>query len=326
MSTTSSSANISATNNSVHTLSASSVQPPPSFAIRDFLKLLAAGVLSGAGVSVVIAGLTLVLANTAKAGTLQKNETVNAISTQALQAPPALLKPVPGGLYMGGGCDRESVDAVERDWRVKIDNNTAEVRVMQTFLMPADGPTVAFFEATLSPKARLIGLIAHTPQKILSGKVLDMDDFTGLSCRELNKFRIHDALILWNDEDTFFTDQIMNLIPNETVVIEYTYSVRTHLQNGLNELTLALSTEEREMFVATKPTLASGTVWVEWLGVKPKRLANTPADMPADVALEESTQGITGLSWFTPLLAPATRLKLSWEMAPPFLNARTANR
>ena len=95
--------------------------------------------------SVVIAGLTLVLANTAKAGTLQKNATVDAISTQALQAPPALLKPVAGGLYIGGGCDQESVVAVERDWRVKIDNYATEVRVMQTFLMPADGPTVAFF-------------------------------------------------------------------------------------------------------------------------------------------------------------------------------------
>ena len=294
MSTTSSSANISAANNSVHTLSASSVQPQPSFALRDFLKLLAAAVLSGAGVSVVIAGLTLVLANTAKAGTLQKNATVDAISTQALQAPPALLKPVAGGLYIGGGCDRESVDAVECDWRVKIDNNTTEVRVRQTFLMPADGPSVAFFEATLPPKAKLIGLITHTPQKVLSGKVLVMADFTGMNRRELNKFRRHDALILWNDEDTFSADQIMNLIPNETVVIEYTYSVSTHLQNELNELTLALSTEEREMFVATKPNLASGTVWVEWLGAKPKRLANTPADMPAVVALEESTQGITG--------------------------------
>lgn len=145
MSTTSSSANISATNNSVHTLPASSVQPQPSFVLRDFLKLLAAAVLSGAGVSVVIASLTLVLANTAKAGTLQKNATVDAISTQALQAPPALLKPVAGGLNIGGACDQESVDAVERDWRVKIDNYANEVRFMQTFLMPAYGPTVAFF-------------------------------------------------------------------------------------------------------------------------------------------------------------------------------------
>ena len=324
MSTTSSAANISATNNSVHTLSASSVPPQPSFAIRDFLKMLAAAVLSGAGVSVVIAGLTLVLANTAEAGTRQKNATVDAISTQALQAPPA--HPVAGGLYIGGGCDRESVDAVERDWRVKIDSNTTEVRVTQTFLMPADGPTVAFFEASLPPNAKLIGLTAHTPQKILSGKVLKMDDIKGMNRHELNKFRRHDALIMWNDEDTFSTDQIMNLISNETVVIEYTYSVSTHLQNGLNELTLALSTEEREMFVAIKPNLASGTVWVEWLSAIPKRLVNTPADMPADVAVEESTQGITGLSWFTPSLAPATRLKLSWEMAPPFLNARIANR
>ena len=47
-----------------------------------------------------------------------------------------------------------------------------------------------------------------------------MNDFTGMNRRELNKFRRHDALILWNDEDTFPADQIMNLIPNETVVIE----------------------------------------------------------------------------------------------------------
>ena len=192
--------------------------------------------------------------------------------------------------------------------------------------MSADGPTVAFFEATLPPKANLIGLIAHTSQKILSGKVLVMNDATGMNGRELNKFRRHDALILWNNEDTFSADQIVNLIANETVAIEFTYSVSTHLQNELNEPTLALSIEEREMFIATKPNLASGTVWVEWLGAKPKRLANTPGDIPAVVPLEESTQGITGLSWFTPSLAPATRLKFSWEMAPPFLNARTANR
>jgi hypothetical protein len=323
MNTISSSANIAATVNSDKAQTASSARP--SFAPRDFLKMLAAAVASGVGVSIVAAGLALALSNSASAEALQKNAvgtaTVKATSTQALQ-------PTVGGLYIGGGCDREPVDAVERDWLVKINANTAEVRVMQTFLMPAEGPTTAFFEATLPPNAKLIALKAHTPEKMLSGKVMALNDFAGMSRRELNKFSRHDALMMWNDEGTLSTDQILNLIPNETVVVEYTYSINIQLKNGLYEFDLALNntdTAENETISANKPNLTSGTVWVEWLGAKPKRLSN----MPIDVTLEESAQGITGLSWFTPSLAPATAtkaIKFGWEMDAPISKTRIANR
>ena len=209
---------------------------------------------------------------------------------------------------------------------MKIDGHTAEVRVMQTFLLPADGPTAAFFEASLPPNAKLIGLKAHAPQKILSGRVLEIGDFTSMNREKLNQLKRHGVLIMWNDEGTFSTDQIINLIPNETVVIEYSYSVSTHVQNGPNELNLTLSAQESEMFVAARPNLASGTVWVEWVGNKPKRLINVHSGMPTDVALEESAQGITGLSWSTPSLAPTTIMKFTWEMDSPFSNPRTANR
>jgi hypothetical protein len=320
MNTISSSANIATTGNSDKAQSASSATP--SFAPRDFLKMLAAAVASGMGVSIVAAGLALALSNSAGAETLQKNAIVKVISTQSLQTAPVALQPTVGGLYIGGGCDREPVDAVERDWLVKINANTAEVRVMQTFLMPAEGPTTAFFEATLPPNAKIIALKAHTPEKILSGKVMAMDDFAGMSRQELSKFSRHDALIMWNDEGTLSTDQIMNLIPNETVVIEYTYSINTQFQNGLNELNLALNASENETISTAKPNLTSGTVWVEWLGAKPMRLT----DMPIDVALEESAQGITGLSWFSPSLAPATAIKFAWEIDAPISKTRTANR
>ncbi len=309
----SSSTDIAATINSDKAHSASSAAP--SFAPRDFLKMLAAAVASGVGASVVVAGLALALSSSAEAEVLPKNAVVKATSAQALQ-------PTVGGLYIGGGCDREPVDAVERDWLVKIDGNTAEVRIMQTYLMPAEGPTTAFFEATLPPSAKLIALKAHTPEKILSGKVLAMDDFAGMSRQEMNKFNRQDALMMWNDEGTISTDQIMNLVPNETVVVEYTYSINTQFQNGLHEFDLALNAVETETFSATKPNLTSGTVWVEWVGAKPKRLN----DMPADVTLEESAQGITGLSWFSPSLAPAAAIKFAWEMAAPISKTRIANR
>ena len=327
MNTISSSAHIAATVNSDNAQTASSARP--SFAPRDFLKMLAAAVASGVGVSIVVAGLALALSNSASAEALQKNAvvtaTVKATSTQALQ-------PTVGGLYIGGGCDRESVDAVERDWLVKIDGHStqmrAEVRVMQTYLMPAEGPTTAFFEATLPPNAKLLALKAHTPEKILSGKVITLNDFAGISRQELNKFSRHDALMMWNDEGTLSTDQIMNLIPNETVVVEYTYSINIQLQNGSHEFDLVLNNAdkaENEMISPNKPNLTSGTVWVEWLDAKPKRLT----DMPIDVTLEESAQGITGLSWFTPSLAPTTAtkaIKFAWEMDAPISKTRIANR
>jgi hypothetical protein len=322
----SSSTDIAATVNSDKAQSASSTRP--SFAARDFLEMLAAAVASGVGVSVVAVGLALALSNSAGAEALQKNAIVKAISAQPQQAAPVALQPTVGGLYIGGGCDREPVDALERDWLVKVDGNTAEVRIMQTFLMPAEGPTTAFFEVTLPPKVKLIALKAHTPEKILSGKVMAMDDFVGMSRQELNKFSRHDTLIMWNDEGTLSTDQIMNLIPNETVVVEYTYSINTQLQNGLHEFDLVLNNAdaaENETISANKPNLTSGTVWVEWIGAKPKHLS----DMPIDVTLEESVQGITGLSWFTPSLTPATAtkaIKFAWEMDAPFSKTRTANR
>jgi hypothetical protein len=326
MNAISTSANVAATVNSDHAQSASSMRP--SFAAQDFLKMLAAAVVSGVGVSVVAAGLALALSSSAGAEALQKNTIVKAISTQSRQAAPVALTPTVGGLYIGGGCDREPVDAVERDWLVKIDGNNAEVRIMQTFLMPAEGPTAAFFEATLPPKAKLIALKAHTPEKILSGKVMAMDDFVGMSRQELNKFSRHDALMMWNDDGTLSTDHIMNLIPNETVVVEYTYSINIQLQNGLHEFDLVLNNAdgaENEVISANKPNLTSGTVWVEWLGAKPIRLS----DMPSDVTLEASAQGITGLSWFTPSLAPATAtkaIKFAWEMDAPISKTRNANR
>ncbi len=313
MNTLSSTTNMAATINANNAQSASSASP--SFAARDFLKMLAAAVASGVGVSVVVAGLALVLSNNAEAEVLQKNAAMNATSTQSPQA-------TVGGLYIGGGCDREPVDAVERDWLVKINGNTAEVRVMQTFLMPADGPTAAFFETILPPHAKLIALKAHTPQKILSGKVMVVDDFAGMSRQELNKFSRHDALVMWNDEGTLSTDQIMNLVPNDTVVVEYTYAINVQHQDGIHEFDLALNTMENETLAAIKPNLTSGTVWVEWVGAKPKHLR----DMPIDVTLEESAQGIAGLSWFTPSLAPAATIKFAWEMGAPFAKTRTANR
>jgi hypothetical protein len=327
MNTISSSADIAATVNSDKAQTASSTRP--SFAPRDFLKMLAAAVASGVGVSIVAAGLALVLSNSASAEALQKNAavtaTVKATSTQALQ-------PTVGGLYIGGGCDREPVDTVERDWLVKIDGHStqmrAEVRVMQTFLMPVDGPTTAFFEVTLPSSAKLIALKAHTPEKILNGKVFALHDFAGMSRQELNKFSRQDALLMWNDNSTVSTDQIMNLIPNETVVIEYTYSISTHLQNGLHEFSLALNAadvDEHNTLSYTKPNLTSGTVWVEWIGTKPTQLTS----VPADVTVEESVQGITGLSWFTPSLASdasTEAIKFAWEINAPFSKTRTANR
>lgn len=310
MNTISSSADIATTVNSDKAQSASSARP--SFAPRDFLKMLAAAVASGVGVSVVVAGLALVLSSSAEAEALQKNAVAKATSTQSLQALSVALQPTVGGLYIGGGCDREPVDAVERDWLVKIDGSTAEVRVMQTFLMPAEGPTTAFFEATLPPNAKLIALKAHTPEKILSGKVMAMDDFAGMSRQALNKFNRHDALMMWNDEGTLSTDQIVNLLPNETVVVEYIYSINTQFQNGLNELVLALNNVENEAIPASKPNLTSGTAWVEWVGTKPMRLTA----MPIEATLEESAQGISGLSWFTPSLdsgLTTKAIRFAWE-------------
>jgi hypothetical protein len=325
MNTVSSSADIAATVNSGKAQSASSAAP--SFAPRDFLKMLAAAVASGVGVSIVAAGLALMLSSSAEAEALQKNAIVKAPTTHALKVEPAL-QPTVGGLYIGGGCDREPVDAVERDWLVKLDGDTAEVRIMQTFLMPAEGATTAFFEVTLPSSAKLIALKAHTPEKILNGKVFALHDFAGMSRQELNKFSRQDALLMWNDNSTLSTDQIMNLIPNETVVIEYTYSISTHLQNGLHEFSLALNTadvDEHDTLSYTKPNLTSGTVWVEWIGAKPTQLIS----VPADITIEESVQGITGLSWFTPSLASdasTKAIKFAWEINAPFSKTRTANR
>jgi len=152
-----------------------------------------------------------------------------------------------------------------------------------------------------------------------------------MSREELHKFSRHDALVMWNDGGTISTDQIMNLVPNETVVVEYTYSINTQFQNGLHEFNLTLNNAdvgENEMISASKPNLTSGTVWVEWLGAKPKRLVNNLGETPIHVTLEESAQGINGLSWFTPSLAPTTEaktIKFAWELDAPISKTRIAN-
>ena len=139
------------------------------FVMWDFLKMFLAAILCGVAVSIAAAGIALVLSNDAYAAA-PFNDPENADARQKEQAPKsdAESQAFPGVLLIGSGCDADPLDAVERDWKVTINGKRIDVRVMQTFIMPAGDAMAATFNASLPAGARLLRLWDHFGMRLRS--------------------------------------------------------------------------------------------------------------------------------------------------------------
>ncbi len=281
------------------------------FVMWDFVKMFLATVICGVVVSVIGAGLALVLAQDAYAlplvtGAASAGE--RRIEADIVAAP----QPSPGMLLIGDGCGSEAdiVEAVERDWKVTINGKNIDVRVMQTFVMPDSEAMAATFGALLPNGARLLRLTAHTTGAIWQGKVFDANSYGRLGVADFRKFSRKGLLIVQDDDGAISTDAIINLSAAEAVTIEYTYRMTADDAPDAQFLNVSLDNQGYTASRTTTQDMVRNTVWVEWLGKTPLKIVS----VPSGAVLEATGKRITGLSWANDQPNPEHRFQLVWAM------------
>ncbi|MBL8520164.1 MAG: hypothetical protein JNK75_05780 [Betaproteobacteria bacterium] len=268
----------------------------------DFLRMIAAAVLSGLVISMAAAGLALLLARDADAASVTP-------------APASVQAAGPGVLLAGMGCDSLPLEAGERDWWVKIDGARATVRVMQSFLMPDAAEGAAVFQATLPLKADLVSLQVQTMQRDFEARVLPRARHEALDADEY-KALTRDALIVSVDRrGELLSSLLPGLEEAQVVTVAYTYRVPIDTQRGMAQFSLPLTdlrTEDdglpRVPGEESPREGARGSVWVEWIGNLPRKVDGAPAS----AHLEREGGRIEALAWESPTLAAGARLQLSW--------------
>jgi hypothetical protein len=303
------------------------------FATTDLLKLLAGAIASGVAVSFAAAGLALALAGSANATPMAKSAVIMSVPQKNVDSTidsemttEANADSFPGSLRIGGGCDSEPIDAQEREWLVSIDGNKAKVRVIQSFNMPLDGGTVAFFDAALPGKAELIDLSIQSGGRTWQGRVMKADAMAKL---DRDGFRALDAkgvVLMWVDAGYVSTDQIVNLVAGEVVTVEYTYAIKIETQKTEGSIVINLAphrmvdasggtgegiTQSTNQRPNEKPAPVSGTVWVEFVGALPKQVRSAKNTL----ILDQSPAGIRGGSWFSPALDKAEKFIITWDLS-----------
>ena len=286
------------------------------FAMMDVGKILAAAMLSGLIFCSIATGLILLLMSGAEARNLSKdnlpasaNNQPNRVAKVDLLAelmPSAEL--VPGVFYAGDGCTRAPVAALDRDWRIRINGSMAEVRVMQSFLMPADGPAVANFRAELPSRAILSSLRVDsaTSASVQTAQMMTNLEFAAMSSAKMRALRKSNRLMVLINGRQLETDSILHLVPGETVTVEYTYMTPVGHANsaGLVNLNLVLQAKSAQVSAIT-----TGTVWVEWIDAHPKNVVS----QSNDIFIEETAGRISGASWYSADLSMTRQFNLTWD-------------
>jgi len=291
--------------------------------IWDFLKMLATAVLCGLAVSVAVAGITLLLTGSAEARMFQK-ETARETAAPAVTVDDVEgddPSPTPGALLLGEGCDSIPMNAMERDWQVRIDGRRVEVRVMQTFQLPAETAEAAIFRVQLIKGARMVGIAAQSSTKDWAGQVISADDYNRLTPAEYLNLSRNQLLASHSSGGTVITSPILGLSAGDLITIEYTYAMTLDATEGFPALILPL--EATEEYAASGLLVADnedtiplsrrptrGSVWVAWTGSKPSRVMG----LPAEADLEISKSRVEGFSWAARELAPGATFHFAWTL------------
>jgi hypothetical protein len=291
--------------------------------IWDFLKMLATAVLCGLAVSVVVAGITLLLTRSAEARMFQKG-------TATKPAAPAVsvddvdnddYSPTPGELLLGEGCESIFLKAMERDWQVRIDGKRVEVRVMQTFRLPAESAQAATFQVQLIKGARMVGIAAQSSTKDWAGQVISVDDYNRLTPAEYLNLSRNQILASHSSGGTVMTSPLLGLSSGDLITIEYTYVMTLDASEGFPALILPLEASEKyaasgllvadnEDAIPPSRRPVRGSVWVAWTGNKPSRVMG----LPDDADLEISKSRVEGFSWAARDLQPGATFQFAWTL------------
>ena len=189
--------------------------------IRDFLKMLAAAILCGLAVSIAAAGITLLLTGDADARLFQKEPVTPAVvpTTEIDDAESAQLLPTSGLLLLGDGCDNISLNAIKRDWRVRIDGQRVEVRVMQAFQLPAESVEVATFHVQLINGARMQRIAAQSSTKEWAGHVISADEYDQLTPTEYLNLARKQLLASHSPHGTVMASPIIGLESGDVITL-----------------------------------------------------------------------------------------------------------
>ena len=294
----------------------------------DFLKMLAAAVLCGLAVSIAAAGIALLLTSSAEARLFQK-EPVTAASNSIAHTSEVDeleiddLSPAPGALLLGDGCERTSLNAIERDWQVRIDGKRVEVRVMQTFQLPVEPTDVATFHVQLIKGARMQSLAAQSSTKEWAGHMISADEYDRLTPAEYLSRTRSRLIVAHSPRGTVTTSPFLGLKSEDLINIEYTYVMNLDAAGGKSTFILPLEASDDYVGIgrpsadhdgafplSRKSTTTRGAVWVEWIGSKPRRVMG----LPVDADLEFSKSLIEGFSWSTREIHPGARFQLDWAL------------
>ena len=296
--------------------------------IWDFLKMLVTAAIGGLLVSVAVTGITLLLTGNAEARMFQKElqtaVLMEVVETDEMESdvPP----PAPGMLLTGEECESTALAAIERDWRVRISDKRVDVRVMQTFRLPAKSPEVATFHVQLIRGARLYRLAAQSSTQDWAGQVITADRYDRLTPVEYLELSRHQILASHSSNGAVMTSPFIGLKSADLVTIEYSYEMILPATGDISTFDLPLEAEEERGInrtpaidadngfalpatPVTRPVIR-GAVWVEWIGNKPTRVIG----LPVDADLEVSKARIEGFSWVTDEIQPGARFHLAWMM------------
>ncbi len=281
------------------------------FVMWDFLKMFLATVMCGVAVSLAAAGIALLLANDAYAAALSnESKTANLRGSGFAADEETEPHSYPGVLMPTSGCDADKIEASDRDWKVTVNGNYIDVRVMQTFIVPEGDASAATFSALLPAGARLLRLNVHTIGHLWLGKVFDAKSYDQLTAIDFRNITRGGMLIVQNDHGAVLTDAIVNIAAAEAVTVEYTYRLTTENAQAWESLFLTLVNDNSLSGQAGRSLITSGDVWVEWVEQNPRRLIR----VPSGAFLETAGAKITGLSWRTDQLDADTRFQLAWSM------------
>ena len=298
------------------------------FAALDVFKMLAASALCGIVFSLFAVCLTLLLMNNADAHDLhiEKHSSLTRVLIQnvsqsawVVEASPDA-EVVPGQLYVGDGCGREPLEAIDGDWLIRIHSDFVDVSVKQTFLLPIDGSTVANFHVQLPRGARLRGLAALTQNKDWAGQLISDEQYDRLTPTAYLKLTHDRLLVSHSTNGSVMTSPILNLRTDEVVTIQYTYEIAPGGDNGRPSFKLPLAPTDHseggipasttEVIVSKLPT-TKGAVWVEWIGRKPMQVMG----LHVDEDMEISKTSVEGFSWTVNGLLPGATLHLGWSLS-----------
>lgn len=291
-----------------------SPQPPVDrlhFVMWDFLKMLTLAALCGLGISIAASLFVILLSSPAEASIIDGEP--RRASVAELPAASA----TPGFLLVGDGCDVIEIQAIERDWHVRVHDRKVEVRVMQTFVMPAGDPAVGVFQVQLPYSANLKALSVQSGPREWPGKLISNRQLLAMAPADYRREARQFVMVATDGDGLVTTSPLMAMQDDESLVVQYTYTIHD-TEAGRLALQLeadavppdATGDEETESDGPNRLRVraARSAVWVEWMGAKP-----TQVSAPAGTEIDRVQQRVHGLSWAAPATAPGAHFVVTWS-------------